>query len=348
MDPMSLGQLLFELSSVTPETFSTPTDKLTPGCVLADAEWNRHVVVAVPTVLSATTLAVPIRHLHGGHTLTRHYQRGHQVNIHRHTLMASHISYVPRVPRCFVPEDPEVGDRVYHHHHEALSLGGGRFFEFDGEQWRQVTTTTDGRRSRDLVRYFPDIRPMVSDPSDSSPYGWYTYQPAGHVPHLYVDGMPMPARSAGQLAVGDVVRLPGTGRLTVRETRLTPDGVSLSLELTTRSVHRLRYLTWATRPGEIIEHQDSGRTGALYATEPRPSELRISTELRSDDTVITSWGSRSSAVAVVAEVWRQPVRAVMHLRAQTVDGRHLSIRSDATPRHLVLHRPARQSLRATA
>ncbi|MFE6000399.1 hypothetical protein ACFQ6C_26620 [Streptomyces sp. NPDC056454] len=352
MDPMNLAQLLHELSSPHAETETIHADRLAPGHVLAGPGWDRHVVTAVPNLLNSEALSVPVRHLHGGHTLTRHYLRRqgapYDVTVYRGTLAPRQVSSVPSVPRCFVPNDPETGDRVYYHSNEVLALGEGRYFEFDGEQWRQVHTSSDGRRARDTVRYFEGIRHLVSDPAESSPLGWYTYQPAGHTPHLYVDGLPMPARRAEGLAVGDILRLPGGGRLAVRKTRQTADGMSLNLELVAKSVHRLRHLTWANAVGDMIEHHDSGRTQALYATEPRPSELLTAAELHPEDTVITSWGARTSSVATVTDVWRQPVRAVLHLHATAADGRLMRIQSGIEPRHLLLHRVPQQPLRATA
>ncbi|MFH8483008.1 hypothetical protein [Streptomyces sp. NPDC018055] len=349
MDPMSLEQLLFELSSTTPATMVIPADRLTPGCVLAGTEWDRHVVTATPILLSATVLSVPVRHLYGGgHTLTRRYSRDGQVTIYRNTLAARDAYDVPSVPRCFVPGDPETGDRVYHCLRDTLSLGQGRFYEYDGGQWRRVSVV-GADRPRTTVTLINNLATVVSSPSESCPAGWYTYQPAGHAPHLYVDGQPMPARLAAELQVGDILRLPGGGRLEVRRARRTADDVvSLTLELVSRSKYQSRQLSWVRRLGDTIEHHDSGRTQTLYATEPRPSELLTSAELHPEDTVITSWGSRSSTVATVTDVWRQPVRAIMHLHATANDGRLMRIQSGIEPRHLLLHRVSQQPLRATA
>ncbi|THA72494.1 hypothetical protein E6R60_26550 [Streptomyces sp. A0642] len=350
MDPVTLEQLFYELRSPNAATVEITADDLTPGCVIATSEWTRHVVTALPNLLSARTLSVPVRHLHGGHTVTRRFRRSATVTVYAATLAARYVRDVPEVPRCFVPDDPEVGDRVYHDMHDALTLGTNRYFEYDGSQWRSIVTTAsrDGRRARDIVTYYDGIHHLVGSDSQSSPYGYFTYQHAGHGRYLYVDGRPMPARRADELVVGDELRLPGGGRLTVRRIVSTGDGIALSLELTGRSVHTLRHVTWASGLGEMIEHHDSGRTGALYATQPRPSELLTAAELLSGDTVITSWGTRASAVATVCDVWRQPVRAVMHLHCIADDGRMLRVQGYIEPRHLLLCRPQRPAVLATA
>ncbi|MET7363186.1 hypothetical protein ABZS76_32780 [Streptomyces sp. NPDC005562] len=339
MDPADLEQLLCELRSVNAETVTIPSEQVTPGCVIATGTWARHVVTAPPQPLSAKTLLTPVRHLHGGHDLSRRWSRSESVTIFRQRLRVSSIRSVPVVPRCFVPNDPIAGDRVFHHDHEVLRLGEGRFFEFDGSQWLQVTETGDGRRNRRTVRTFEKLRPVVSDPGESSPYGWYSYVPAGHRPHLYVDGAPMPARSVDELRVGDVIRLPGHGRLQVADLLRRPSSTTITVRVLQPSMHELRHFMWGRATGATGVHEDSGRTRSLYPTEARADELLTAADLRPFDTVITAWGAPYSAVAVVEDVWRQPVRAVMHVHSTGVDGRRWRSQTGLENRYVLLHRP---------
>jgi hypothetical protein len=82
----------------------------------------------------------------------------------------------------------------------------------------------------------------------------------------------VPARTADELEAHDVVLLPGGGRLEVEEATVRADSHTLRLHVLAPSRHRLRYLTWASKAGDRIEHH--GRHGMLYPTEPRASEAR--------------------------------------------------------------------------
>lgn len=341
MDPFELDHLLYTLASSQAETVSIPVEKLTPGCVLADGPWERHVVTARTTPRSRTLLQAPVRHLHGGHTVHRSFRRDGTVLIYRARLARPSSFSVPEVPRCFVPENPEHGDRIVRQNHTADRLGDGDAFHFDGAQWVRATTMSvaNGSRSRPLVQTFSvrKLRAIVSDVHESSPYGWYTYLPAGHLPHLYVDGRPVPARTAAELAAGDVVLLPGGGRLLVEGNARAVDGTrTLTLRVEASSRHVMRHLVWGSAPGDVIEHHDSGRTRSLYAAQPRPQELVPACDLYPGDSVIASYGAPYSSVATVTDVWRQPVTTTMHVHADRVDGSHLRAQTGLENRFVVL------------
>lgn len=341
MDPVELEQLMYELAPSTAEKISIPAESLTPGCVLAEGPWARHVVTAKATPRSADTLQVPVRHLHGGHTVHRPFGRTGKVTVYRARLTKPDGFTVPAVPRCFVPEDPEPGDRVVHQFHTVERLGEGYAYHFDGTQWVHASTESTGNgRSRPVVRTFDtrSLRRFVSDVHESSPHGWYTYLPAGHVAHLYVDGRPVPARTADQLAQHDVMLVPGGGRLVVERASRAGDGTtSLALRVAATSRHLLRHLVWGSVPGDVIEHHDSGRTRTLYPCEPRFDELVTAADLYPGDTVIASHGAPYSSVAEVTDVWRQPVRAAMHVHGTGVDGSPLRTQTGLQNRYVVLH-----------
>ncbi|MGW7100300.1 hypothetical protein [Streptomyces sp. NPDC054838] len=336
MDPVCLEQLLYELRSPNAETVQVRTEHLTPGCVIADGEWARHVVTAPLQPLNKTSTLVPVRHLHGGHNIKLRRTRTKTVTIYRHRLDRASIGSLPAVPRCFVPSDPSAGDRILMNWHDALRLGVGNAFEFNGVEWLQISHGKTGM----VVTPFRNIAAVVSNPSESSPYGWYSYLPAGHTPHLYVDGIPMPARAIGDLVVGDVMRLPGGGRLEVADLVPHLHSTTVTVRLLQKSLHPMRHFMWSTAVGGTGQHEDSGRTRTLYATDPRPGELVSAADIEPGDTVITSYGSPYSAVAVVDDVWRQPVRATMNVESTGVDGRHYRTHTGLENRYYVLHRAA--------
>ncbi|MFD7835679.1 hypothetical protein [Streptomyces sp. NPDC059761] len=336
MDPVRLEPLLYELRSPNAETVQISTENLAPGHVIADGEWARHVVNAPLQPLNETSTLVPVRHLHGGHNVKLRRSRTKTVKIFRHRLLRSEIGSIPVVPRCFVPDDPAIGDRILFTFHDVLRLGVGNAFEFNGVVWQRVSHGKTGM----TVTPFRNIRAVVSDPSESSPHGWYSYQPAGHTPHLYVDGIPMPARTVDDLAVGDVMRLPGGGRLEVAALDPHLYSTTVTVRVLRPSLHPMRHFMWSTAVGGTGQHEDSGRTQSLYATESRPGDLVSAADIGLGDTVITSYGSPYSAVAVVDDVWRQPVRATMHVHSTGTDGRHYRTQTGLENRYVVLHRAA--------
>jgi hypothetical protein len=150
----------------------------------------------------------------------------------------------------------------------------------------------------------------------------------------------MPARPASDLRLGDVLRLPGGAKLQIISGVEDLDGRHFKLQVIRRSTHELFCMMVGSNvDGAVIEHHDSGRTGALYATEPRPSELLSTADIRPGDTIISMWDRHASAVAEVDDVVRQPLSTSMHMAASAVDGRHFEIGTGLDPRHVLLHRP---------
>jgi hypothetical protein len=341
MDPVDLEQLLYELRSGNAETITVPLQSLTPGCVLAEkTSWDHHVVAKLPVPLNASRTMVTVRHLHGGHNLTRNMAADGRVEIYRHRLDSSRLGSVPTVPRCVVPEDPETGDRVFRHAHEVHRLGEGQFYEFNGQEWQQVQDIVDRGKCRTIVRTFDlGIRHIVSNPIDPDPSGWYTYLPAGHRPFLYVDGAPMPARTVEELAVGDTIRIPGGGRLRVDSIRRRTSATTLTVAMVKKSIHPMRHFMWDHSQGATAEHHDSGRTRTLYPTEPRADELVNAVGLTPGDTVITAWGLPYSAVATIEDVSGQPLLQRMHVCATASDGRPVNSVTGLENRYYLLHRP---------
>ncbi|MGW9069234.1 hypothetical protein ACWGQT_07290 [Streptomyces yangpuensis] len=336
MDPVHLEQLLYELQSPNAEAVQVSAESLTPGCVIADGEWARHVVTALPQPLNERTTLIPVRHLQGGHALRLRRSRTKTVGIFRRRLDTTAINSLPVVPRVFVPNDPTVGDRVLMNWHDMTRLGTGRRFEFNGTAWLRF----DDSSGKTVVSSCSNLSAVVSNPSESTPHGWYTYLPARHLPHLYVDGLPTPARTVDDLIVGDVLRLPGGGRLEVTGLARHLYSTTVNVQVLRRSVHPMRHFMWDRTVGAVGQHEDSGRTQTLYATDPRSGELVTAAEVWPGDTVITSYGSPYSAVAVVEDVWRQPVRATMHVHSTGTDGRHYRTQTGLENRYFLLHRPA--------
>ncbi|MFD8656508.1 hypothetical protein [Streptomyces mirabilis] len=340
MDPVALEQLLYEVRSSHAKTITVPLTSLSPGCVLAGGSWDHHVVVRRPVPVGATRATVNVRHLYGGHTLTLGMATGTDVTIYHSRLDPTHVGLVPTVPRCMVPEDPEMGDRVFQHYHEVHRLGEGRFFEFNGTEWQQVVDLVDRGRCRTTVRTFPlGIRHIVSNPVDPDPRGWYTYLPAGHRPFLYVDGIPVPARTVDELTVGDTIRIPGGGRIRVSDIRRNSSATTLNVTLVRKSRHPMRHFMWDRTEGAVAEHHDSGRTRTLYPTEPRADELINAVGLAVGDTVITAWGLPFSTVAVIDEVYGQELLQRMSVIGTATDGRPVRTVTGLDNRYYLLHRP---------
>jgi hypothetical protein len=342
MDPVYLAQLISELNSEQPtqaETVAVTPEDLVPGCVIASGAWKGHVVTSTPQPLSGKTVQAPIRYLLGGHNVTRRLSRSEKVTVYRARLDPQHLRNVPTVPRCFVPADPTPGDRVVQSFHDSLTLGTNRFFTYTGSEWNQVVDThSNGRWSTTLAQH-ADITRLVSHPGEASPGGWFHYLPTGQRPYLYVDGMPMPARTVDQLVVGDVIRTPRYARLRVVGLDRAPDMTEVAFRVERPSAVRLRYFIWGRTQGAYATQHDSGRTGTLYATEPRPDELVPASELEPLDTAITAWGTERSAVVTVDDVWRQPVSTAMHVHSTGVDGRQRRDLTALEPRYVLLYRP---------
>ncbi|MFI0966980.1 hypothetical protein ACH4S8_37200 [Streptomyces sp. NPDC021080] len=339
MDPVALEPLLYALRSADAETVTVPFASLTPGSVIAEGPWSRHLVTKRPMPVGGGRHTVTIRHLFGGHNITHGSRSEALVTVYAQTLDAGQISRVPVVPRCAVPEVPQAGDRVFQHFHEVDRLGEGRFFEYNGTQWQQVRDIADGRgKVSTVVQTWPSIRHLVANPVDPSPLFWCTYLPAGHRPFLYVDGRPMPARTVDELTVGDTILIPGGGRLRVTDVRRTRSAATLSLTLLRASAHTNAHFLWDRTEGAVIEHHDSGRTRSLYATEPRADELISAVDLQLGDTVITSYGLPYSAVAVIEQVCGQPFLQHMNVYSTATDGRPLRAVTGLASQYYLLHR----------
>ncbi|PPS89579.1 hypothetical protein [Streptomyces sp. MH60] len=349
MDPVNFSRLMDELRSVDAETELSLVEDLAPGHVLASDTWDRHIVTGLPTSRrehGAELMTVPVRHLHGGHALSLPFHAGRPVQVYAARASRAALHQVPVIPRCVIPEAPAVGDRVVLQPYTADRLGvGSSAFQFNGSRWQQAVTAASGHTE---IRTFPtrSIETIVRPTAYASSVGWHVYLPAGHVPHLYADGRPVPARTADQLTDRDVILMPGGGRLQVDSVTRHADGRTLRLTVLTASAHTGLHLTWASREGDRIEVEDSGRQGLLYATEPRAVELRSAAELVVGDTVIAAWGTPYSNVATVEEIWQQqpgvldPQRTSMHVHSTTVDGRPVRTQTGFDNRYLLLHRPS--------
>ncbi|MFE0490118.1 hypothetical protein [Streptomyces griseoaurantiacus] len=341
MDPVTAEQLVYELGSVNAQCIYVPVEKLVPGQVLAGGEFDHHVITSRPYPMPGPdhTVALPVRHLHGGQNVKTYIGQGSDVAVYRSRMGQPTGTLVPVVPPCVIPEAPAKGDRIVLQHHRADALGVNRFHLSDGSEWSSVAAHVVHGRVRRTVRQFEDasMRAIVSAPNAR---GWYVYLPAGHTPHLYIDGRPVPARTARQLYEGDTLLVPGGGRLLVEKRTPRGSGAStLSLRVLKPSRHQWWHLTWASRNGDVITHKDSGQ-GTLYACEPRPAELLSAAELYPGDTVIAAWGTPYTNVATVDEVWRQPVRAAMHVHSTTTDGQHVRTQTGFDNRYILLHRTA--------
>ncbi|MDQ1041498.1 hypothetical protein QFZ75_008000 [Streptomyces sp. V3I8] len=339
MDPVDLEQLLYELRSVHAETVTIPPAMLTPGCVLAGGSWDHHVVTAAMPVGSARS-AITLRHLHGGHNAVRHHEADDHVTIYRAQLLAREVPRVPTVPRCEVPRAPKVGDRVFQHFHTVGRLGEGRFYEFNSSGlWQQVIDSVENGKPRTTVKTYPmGIQHIVGNLREPDPMSWYSYLPADHRPFLYVDGRPLPARTVTELIVGDVIRLPGGGRLQITDVRRRSSATTITVALLKKSIHPMRHFMWDRSEGATAEHHDSGRTRSLYPTEPREDELATALELQPGDTAITAWNRPFSAVAYIEDVFGQPLRATMHVHSTTTDGREQRAVIGLTKSYLILRR----------
>ncbi|WP_428957859.1 hypothetical protein [Streptomyces sp. cg35] len=323
MDPVDLVRLMHELRTVDAETETISVDELVPGHVLASSseKWRRHVVTSAPLLVSEKTARVPVRHLHGGHNITPRLRRATSLTVYRQRLSVGSLSAVPVVPRAFVPDEPTVGDRVYHQFTEVEHLGENRCYQYDGSEWVFVEDKSDGYRARKTVTVFKELGSVMRRSTEVSPDGWYTYVPAGHRPHLYIDGTALPARTAEQLQLDDVIRIPGGGRLQVVDLVRRPQVTTITLRLVSRSFHALKHFTYQYAEGTVLVHEDSGRTRALYPTEARPHELITASELRPMDTVISGCGTSHTCVDSVEDVWHLPVSASVRVEATSADGR---------------------------
>ncbi|MFE4863278.1 hypothetical protein, partial [Streptomyces sp. NPDC056670] len=317
MDPVSLEHLLYEILAPRAEVLTLPVSALSPGCVLADGEWNRHVVTKPSMQVNAQRHMVYLRHLHGGHDLTLVRPADAMVKVYRPQLDLDCLRSVPTVPGCFVPDSPEAGDRVFHHFYDVHRLGEGRFFQFNGTEWQMVEDIIERGKPKTVVRVFPHgITSIVRNSREPNPYGWFSYLPARHLPYLYVDGVAMRARTVGELSWGDIIRIPGGGRLAV--TAITPASSATTVTLTVlqKSQHHMRHFMWDQSEGAVIEHHDSGRTRSLYPTEPRSGERVRAASLQTGDTVITSSGT----VVDISDSWPAPLFHTVNVTGTEVDG----------------------------
>jgi hypothetical protein len=272
MDPVYFEQFISDLESSDVER--TRAGELTPGCVIAAGPWKMHVVVESPKPLNShtPTLVIALRHVHGGHTVRPWFPGEASVmRVHRTRLPMEMISSILDIPGAVVPETPAVGDRIIMQWRRSDSLGTAYVHEYDGEHWRSVASAEDGHLKAEL-RTSHAMRAIVRLTDTPMEYGWYVYLPADQPPHLYLDGRTVPVRTADELEEGDIVLLPGGGRLEVEGVTRHADGHTLRLHVLAPSRHRLSNLTWASKAGDRIEHH--GRPVLLYPTEPRASEAR--------------------------------------------------------------------------
>jgi hypothetical protein len=278
MDPVHFEKIIAGIESSGAKELRA--EEFVQGSVIASGPYKNHVVTELPKRLNGhtTTLVIAMRHVHGGHTV-RPYFPGDDttVSIYRTRLPQSLVGEVFDIPPCVIPDEPAVGDRVAFQWRRDEFLGSTRIHEYDGDRWCSVATAEDGHLKAE--RYSTHtMRAFVRLTDTPIEYGWYVYLPAAdRSPLLYQDGRAVPMRTADELEAGDVVLIPGGGRLEVEGAELNADGHTLRLRVLATSRHRLRYLTWASKAGDRVEHH--GRHGMLYPTEPRASEGRAPVSL---------------------------------------------------------------------
>lgn len=331
MDPMDLGQLLPALTSTAaPQKTWTPAASLRPGVVLADSEYHHHVVVGLPEPLRGDLLDIPVRHLHGGHTIHLRRRPTTDVPVYRLCLETGQINRLPAIPRVFIPDDPDVGDRVVLFMNTVLTLGTPWIYTYDGADWyREGDAKSTGA-----------LRLSATSEHGLSLVGWYTYLPAAHQAHLLIDGTAYPARTADQLAVGDIVRQPGRCRLQVTEITDPPDARRIAFEVIDRTEHAsLSHTFGLACPGANLEAFDSGRTGALYATEPRPADTLHADQVRPGDTVITPDPGTVLTVEDARQHHTSTGALSIDVEGSAPDGRPVHLQTLPAAPYVLLHRP---------
>ncbi|MFF7198270.1 hypothetical protein ACFZAM_31745 [Streptomyces sp. NPDC008079] len=328
MDPMDLEQLLYELSGSPSTDLSILADEMYVGLVLAGGTHDRHVVTRTPT-RSAASVTLSLRSVYGGHTFTVRRSRSTRLAVYAQRLHRAHLSRIPAVPRPYVPYDPAAGDRLVYaaRHTTHLGVSSRWIFTHDGTAW-----TREGRP-------VPEGRVPV-EPQRFLSQGTFTYLPARHRAHLYVDGHATPARTAAELEPGDVLLEDGAGRH--RVVQVTARGrYSLDVQVEVLDLTRTPLLTQLPAAHAVGSNVvfTSGHD-ALYPVEPRPGDLRAAWELEQGDVVITSYGATHSAVATVDDAWRTPLRPSMNVALTAVDGRPRTMLTDPDNGFVLLYRPA--------
>lgn len=330
MDPMDLGQLLSELSSPSATaSVSIRAESTYPGLVLGGPLHDRHIIVRAP-LLTSSMATLTLRSIYGGHTLTVRRSRHRELTVHPQRLNPGHISGIPEIPRAFIPADPQVGDRVAYTSRNSTHLGVSSrwIYTHDGLEWK--------RNGQPL-----HPRLVANDGDGFTSSGWFVYLPASHrTAHLYVDGLPTPARTAAELHVGDVLREPGGGRHVVRSiTREGRVSTLLGLEvLRLTDTPHVTQVPTARAVGDRLEVIATPHT--LYPVEPRATEIVHGSDLKGGDVIISTYGAARSAVATVRDVWRQQAQKGVHVRVTTVDGRPVMHYANVRDTAVLLHRPA--------
>ena len=336
MDPMDLEQLLHELSdsSSSSSAVPVPAESLSPGLVLAGGMYDRHVVVRPPLPLN-TMATLILRSLYGGHTLTVRRPRTADIRVYRQRLHVAAIARVPDIPRAHIPSDPTVGDRIAYmgRHRPHLGVSSKWIYHHDGLGW-----------SRDDKQAHP--RNTVVDTDCFTCAGSFVYIPVRHrLAHLYLDGLPTPARTVGQLSEGDVLLETGGGRHVVHSiTREGPHSTRVGIEvLELTRTPLLTQVPAARAAGDRLEFVASPR--ALYSVEPRATEYVRAADIRSGDVILARFGHRRSAVATVADTERVPVRQrdTVHLQVTGANGQPRTHCTGTDSRYVLLHRPAQAS-----
>lgn len=334
MDPITYEHLLYNLRSEDRRNYvPVPVTSLQRGTVLATRPHDRHVVVSAPVSVSEHYVQLVVRSLDGGHNLRLKREAGGVVDIYRDRLMPSHLARIPLVPKVFVPDHPETGDRIVHHHRQGHGLADVMMYHYDGTQW-----TRSGTREHDMRR-------LVGLSTGFTASGWFTYLPAGQSPYLYVDGLPLPARTVEGLLADDVIRTAGGGRLTVWSMKQLGTVTTVTVQVTRVSTHEDGQRVGAASDGAWLEFHDAG-TGALYPTEPRANELLPAPELVPGDVAITAYGTPRAAVAHITNVMGQPLSGPMHVYSTTPDDVEHHTVTGLHPQYVVLRRTAAQAFAA--
>lgn len=337
MDPIDLDHLLYNLSAGDRADYSAPVpvSTLQPGTVLRKATYDRHIVTAAPTPLRDGYVQLTVRSLYGGHTLRLKRQGGSVVDIYRDRLKTSDLIKVPCVPKVFIPDAPDAGDRIVYHNRAGVSLSNNWMYIHDGHGW---TVQSTGDRVRDM-------RSLISKTTGMAADGWFTYVPAGHAPHLYVDGQPIPARTIRAMRTGDVVRTPGGGRLTVLGIEAISNAMRLVTVVTDPTTLPGTQVIGSRTRGAVLESFDHHGI-ALFPVEPRPAELLTASQLHIGDTVIMASGGRRSSIAHITDVAGQPLSGPMHVYSTTDDGQEHRHLTGLHPQYALLHRASVQALAA--
>lgn len=339
MDPMDLLQLRQELRRAS-TSYSTPVraENLYPGLVIAGGLYDRHVIIHHPRPIDRM-VSLTVRHVTGGHTLTLRRSRTTEVAVYPQRLHMAYLTHIPEIPNALIPGDPRSGDRVAYVRRDnptSLGVSGRWIYQNNGLGWERDGKALNPRES-------------ARDSHGFTSGGWFVFLPADHArAHLYLDGLPTPARTVSQLSPGDVLREHGGGRHVVRKINPQINITTVEIEvLQLTDDPNLTQVPNARAVGDRLELMATPTS--LYPVEARMSEYIRAGDIREGDVVITAYGQMRSSVCRVDEIVRRALSPGVRLRVTEVDDRPRTLHVDGSNAHFVLlHRPRVQSQQATA